>query len=90
MRAVVVVILFARVALAIFHEIEVTSWHDQKMPKEKVLCFYGKDEKEDSPTACVLPQLKGASIVERPGRRHFDGNYEVLAEQILKRLTGGK
>jgi type IV secretory pathway VirJ component len=56
------------------------------LPKSKVLCFYGIDDKESGDTACVLPELKGATLVERPGGHHFDGNYEILAEEILKRL----
>jgi type IV secretory pathway VirJ component len=56
------------------------------LPKSKVLCFYGIDDKQSGDTACVLPELKGATLVERPGGHHFDGNYEILADEILKRL----
>ncbi len=58
------------------------------LPSDKVMCFYGVDEKQDGSTACTLPELKGASLIERPGGHHFDGNYEVLAEDILQRLNG--
>ena len=56
------------------------------LPKSKVLCFYGVEEIEDEETACVLPELEGATRIERPGGHHFDGNYEVIADEILKRL----
>lgn len=56
------------------------------LPKSKVLCFYGIEEKEGGETACVFPELEGATRVERPGGHHFDGNYEVIADEILKRL----
>ncbi len=57
-----------------------------KLPKERVLCFYGDEEKADNETACVLKDLAGATLIERPGGHHFDGNYQLLAEEILKRL----
>jgi type IV secretory pathway VirJ component len=59
------------------------------LPKSKVLCFYGIEDKESGDTACVLPDLTGATLIERPGGHHFDGNYEVIADAILKRLKVG-
>lgn len=56
------------------------------LPKAKVLCFYGVEEKDEDGTACVLPALDGATRIERPGGHHFDGNYEVIADAILKRI----
>lgn len=56
------------------------------LPKAKVMCFYGAEEKEDASTACVLPDLAGVARIERPGGHHFDGNYQVIADAILKRL----
>ncbi|WP_439542898.1 AcvB/VirJ family lysyl-phosphatidylglycerol hydrolase [Hyphomicrobium sp.] len=58
------------------------------LPKSKVLCFYGVEEKEDNSTACVLPELDGVTRIERPGGHHFDGNYQIIADEILKRLRG--
>jgi type IV secretory pathway VirJ component len=58
------------------------------LPKDKVMCVYGIEEKEDKETACVLPELQGATLVERPGGHHFDGHYEPIAEEIRKRLAG--
>ena len=57
-----------------------------KLPKARVLCFYGEEEKSGNETACVLPELAGATLIERPGGHHFDGNYQLLADEILKRL----
>lgn len=54
------------------------------LPKDKVVCFYGSAEGEDS--ACRAPELKGATLVERPGGHHFDGKYEPVADGILDRL----
>lgn len=61
-----------------------------KLPKEKVLCFYGVEEKKENETACVFPELKGATLMERPGGHHFDGNYEAIAQEILERLGRAK
>jgi type IV secretory pathway VirJ component len=56
------------------------------LPSQKTLCVYGKDEIDDQETACVLPEIAKATIVERPGGHHFDGNYEPVARMILDRL----
>lgn len=56
------------------------------LPMSKVMCFYGVEEKEDDSTACVLPGLDGATRIERPGGHHFDGNYQAIADAILKRI----
>ncbi|HEX2841062.1 virulence factor family protein [Hyphomicrobium sp.] len=56
------------------------------LPKSKVMCFYGIEEKEENETACVFPELDGATRIERPGGHHFDGNYQLIADEILKRL----
>lgn len=60
------------------------------LPKSKVLCFYGVEEKDDNSTACVLPGMDGATRIERPGGHHFDGNYQVIADEILKRLKAAE
>lgn len=54
----------------------------KQVPPGIVQCFYGAEEASDS--AC--PSLAGteADIVETPGSHHFDGNYEKLAQRILK------
>jgi hypothetical protein len=33
--------------------------------------------------------MQVATLVERPGGHHFDGNYAPIAEQILSRLYAG-
>jgi type IV secretory pathway VirJ component len=57
-----------------------------ELPKDKVLCFFGTDEIADKSTACQVPELDGATRVERPGGHHFDGNYQIIADKILERL----
>jgi type IV secretory pathway VirJ component len=58
------------------------------LPTSKVMCFYGTIEKNDNDTACVLPELQGAQIVQRPGGHHFDGDYQTVAQIIFDRITG--
>jgi type IV secretory pathway VirJ component len=50
-----------------------------RMPLGIVQCLYGA---EDTDSACTLPELKGAQIVETPGGHHFDGDYGKLADAI--------
>jgi type IV secretory pathway VirJ component len=48
------------------------------------LCIYGADEKD---TICPkLEKTPSARVVKLPGGHHFNGNYELLAEQILKAM----
>ena len=56
------------------------------LPPEKTMCFYGKNEVADQETACVFPEIGKATLVERPGGHHFDGDYETVARMILDRL----
>ena len=34
--------------------------------------------------------MRGASLIERPGGHHFDGNYQPIAEMIIDRLKQGR
>ncbi|WP_170937120.1 MULTISPECIES: virulence factor family protein [Rhodomicrobium] len=56
------------------------------LPAQKVMCFFGTDEKADKETGCILPELGKATLIERPGGHHFDGVYQPVAESILARL----
>lgn len=58
------------------------------LPHEKTMCFYGQEEVADAETACILPEMARATIVERPGGHHFDGDYAPVARMILDRLKG--
>ena len=60
------------------------------LPPEKTMCIYGKDEVAEQETACTLPELSKATLVERPGGHHFDGDYEDIARMILDRLEAPK
>lgn len=74
-------------------EIHVTGWLGKsggehalapeliKLPKQKILCVYGKDEK--AKTACTALINSDASILELPGGHHFDQDYPKLTRQIL-------
>ncbi|MET0744742.1 MAG: AcvB/VirJ family lysyl-phosphatidylglycerol hydrolase [Microvirga sp.] len=55
------------------------------LPHDKVLCFFGSDEKADGDTACTLPEMTGATLLERGGGHHLDVNYEAIAGDILDR-----
>ena len=46
------------------------------------LCIYGADEKD---TICPkLEKTPSARVVKLPGGHHFNGNYSLLADEILK------
>jgi type IV secretory pathway VirJ component len=49
----------------------------------RLLCVYGADEAKDS----ICPGLakSNVDVLELPGGHHFDGNYNNLADQILRR-----
>jgi type IV secretory pathway VirJ component len=47
-----------------------------------IQCFYGRD---DGDSLCpVLAKTDKAEVIETPGGHHFDGDYEALAEDILR------
>ena len=52
-----------------------------QIPKHKILCVYGKDEKAE--TACTGLLNSEAKILELPGGHHFDQDYPKLTRQIL-------
>ncbi|MEJ1934352.1 AcvB/VirJ family lysyl-phosphatidylglycerol hydrolase, partial [Nostoc sp. NIES-2111] len=54
----------------------------------KIMCFYGADE-DPAETGCLLPELAQSSLVKRPGKHHFDGEYEPIAQSILERIRKG-
>ena len=51
------------------------------IPKEKILCVYGIEEKAE--TACTGLLNSAATILELPGGHHFDQDYPKLTRQIL-------
>lgn len=52
-----------------------------KLPKGKVLCVYGQEEKDES--GCTQSQAQG-TVLELPGGHHFDQDYPKLAERIIQ------
>ena len=49
-----------------------------------VLCVYGKDEKE---SLCRLADTSAVRVDRRPGRHHFDGDYDAIAAEILRYIA---
>lgn len=74
-------------------EIHVSGWLGQssgekslapelaQIPKHKILCIYGKEEKAE--TACTHLLNSESKILELPGGHHFDQDYPKLTRQIL-------
>ncbi|MGZ4989293.1 MAG: virulence factor family protein [Methylobacter sp.] len=74
-------------------EIHVSGWLGQisnghslapelaQMPKNKILCIYGKEEKSE--TACTKLLNSEANILELSGGHHFDQDYPKLTKKIL-------
>ncbi len=53
-----------------------------------IQCFYGD---QDSGSSCPAMASLGAEVIEKNGSHHFDGNYALIARQILdgfKRRAG--
>jgi type IV secretory pathway VirJ component len=57
----------------------------EKLTATRLLCVYGAEEAK----ASVCPDLAkaGVEVLELPGGHHFDGNYNALADQILRRAS---
>ena len=49
-----------------------------------VLCVYGQDEKE---SLCRSADTSAVRVDRRPGRHHFDGNYDAIASEILRLIA---
>ena len=59
----------------------------QKLKGARILCLYGEGEK-DSLCRDLDPGL--ATIISMPGSHHFGGNYNAVADVILKELETEK
>lgn len=53
------------------------------LPKDKVLCIYGKD---DDDGGCEDPAVKDITKIETDGGHHFDGDYTKIAQRFLDKL----
>lgn len=74
-------------------EIHVSGWLGQsggelalapeltKIPKQKILCIYGLEEKAE--TACTGLANTNATLLELPGGHHFDQDYPKLTGKML-------
>jgi type IV secretory pathway VirJ component len=54
------------------------------IPGDRVQCFYGNLEEGNS---CGLFAAKGAEIFEKAGGHHMDGDYDLIASQIIEAFT---
>lgn len=54
-----------------------------EIPKNKLLCIYGKEERAKTGTACGSLENSEAKVIELPGGHHFDQDYPKLARLIL-------
>ncbi|MDW3710362.1 MULTISPECIES: virulence factor family protein [unclassified Pseudomonas] len=55
-----------------------------KLPAEKVLCVYGKEEAGES--GCTQPGAPG-EVLALPGGHHYDENYPALAERLVAAIA---
>lgn len=56
----------------------------EKIPPQKVQCFYGTDDAE---SVCGHADIPGIELVARPGGHHFDENYAPIAADLLARIA---
>jgi type IV secretory pathway VirJ component len=56
----------------------------ERMRGMPTLCVYGQDEKE---SLCRLADTTAVRVDRRPGRHHFDGDYDAIAWEILRLLA---
>jgi type IV secretory pathway VirJ component len=56
----------------------------ERMRGTPVLCVYGQDEKE---SLCRLADTTAVRVSKRPGRHHFDGDYDAIANEILRLIA---
>ncbi|QEA39505.1 virulence factor family protein [Pistricoccus aurantiacus] len=52
-----------------------------KLDLRLVQCVYGEEEEN---TACTAPEFDSAERIKTNGGHHFDGNYDALAQRILR------
>lgn len=57
----------------------------KKLADMKIVCFYG--DKDNFPSLCPLLQGPNVFLEKRTGDHHFDGNYQAVADIILKYMA---
>jgi type IV secretory pathway VirJ component len=60
----------------------------KRIPGRLIQCFYGD---KDTGSSCPQMAALGAEVIEKQGSHHFDGDYGLMARQILagfKRRAG--
>ena len=53
----------------------------ERLRGTNVLCVFGREEKE---SLCRLADTAAVHVDARPGRHHFDGNYDAIAAEIVR------
>ena len=53
----------------------------QKLSATKILCVYGEEEAD---TLCTDLDQQRATVIRMKGGHHFEGDYNALAETILR------
>jgi type IV secretory pathway VirJ component len=56
----------------------------RQIPGRKIQCFYGDEDKNSN---CESLRFSGAEVIEKKGLHHFDGDYGLIAHQILDGLN---
>ena len=56
----------------------------EQISSRKMVCVYGKEEKEKTGTACTRLLNSEAKVIELPGGHHFDKDYPKLARLVLE------
>ncbi|HUQ80478.1 MAG TPA: AcvB/VirJ family lysyl-phosphatidylglycerol hydrolase [Gemmatimonadaceae bacterium] len=56
----------------------------ERMRGMPTLCVFGQDEKE---SLCRLADTTAVRVDRRPGRHHFDGDYDAIAWEILRLIA---
>jgi type IV secretory pathway VirJ component len=55
----------------------------EKLKRTRVLCFYGEEEKD---SLCKKLDMDFGKIISLKGGHHFGGDYEAIAETILREV----
>jgi type IV secretory pathway VirJ component len=58
----------------------------RRLPMHKVVCIYGAGERADGETACIAPELRAATRIERAGGHRFDADYGGVGDILVRRL----
>ncbi|QGG93035.1 virulence factor family protein [Agrobacterium sp. MA01] len=60
--------------------------HLETVETAKIQCVYGLEEQDTACPALEGRVTDGLELIARPGGHHFDENYELVADRILRRI----